>query len=181
MPDDPALIAALESSQHLGMLGSRPIPEVIAHAEAFVAALAHTTGRVVDLGTGGGVPGLVVAARRPDLSLVLVDRRATRTDHVERLVRRLGWSDRVEVVTADVAALRRGGPAFDAAIARGFGPPNVTLAAGARLVRVDGLIVISEPPVGAPDRWASLDTSALGVTLQPSTDPKVVVFRRHGV
>ena len=49
-----------------------------------------SSGTVVDLGSGGGVPGLVIARARPDLRLVLVDRRAARTDHLPRLVRRLG-------------------------------------------------------------------------------------------
>ena len=38
-----------------------PIEEVIDHADAFIAALVDVDGLVVDLGSGGGVPGLVVA------------------------------------------------------------------------------------------------------------------------
>lgn len=175
-PDHQALIEALSSSQRLGMLGSRPIVEVIDHAEAFVRALAGVQGRVIDLGTGGGIPGLVVAARRPDLRLVLVDRRATRTDHVERLVRRLGWSDRVEVITADTDRLRRDGVTADAAIARGFGPPATTLQVAATLVRPVGIIVISEPP-GGGDRWAGVDLTALGVDRVPNDETAVATFR----
>ena len=54
-----------------------------------------SAGTVVDLGSGGGVPGLVIARARPDLRVVLVDRRSSRTDHLSRLVRRLGLDDRV--------------------------------------------------------------------------------------
>ncbi len=104
---DRALAEALAVSQRLGMLGGRPIDEVIAHAGAFVDALAGTRGTVVDLGSGGGVPGLVIARARPDLRLVLVDRRSTRADHLRRLVNRLGAADRIEVVAADAAALPR--------------------------------------------------------------------------
>ena len=70
-------------------------------------ALAGVTGTVVDLGSGGGVPGLVIADARPDLRLVLVDRRATRTDHLRRLVGRLGLADRVEVVERPTSRRRR--------------------------------------------------------------------------
>lgn len=174
-----ALREALISSQRLGMLGRRPVDEVIAHAEGFVRALVDTVGSVVDLGTGGGVPGLVVAARRPDLRLVLVDRRATRTDHVTRLVRRLGWADRVEVVTADARQLGSPGDGFDAALARGFGPPGVTLSAAAVGVRPGGLIVISEPPPGAPSRWEEQVLTAAGVERVGSPDPTVATFRRR--
>jgi 16S rRNA (guanine527-N7)-methyltransferase len=171
-----ALVDALASSQRLGMLGERPIAEVIDHAGAFVAALTTVTGTVVDLGAGGGVPGLVIAAARPDLRLVLVDRRATRTDHVRRLVRRLGFTDQVEVVTGDVASLR--GRGADAAVARGFGSPGVSLAAAAAVTRPGATIVISEPPTPAPARWPAALLMAVGVVSVTSPDPRVAVFRR---
>ena len=79
--------------------------DVVEHAAAFVVALEAVTGTVVDLGSGGGVPGLVIATARPDLRLVLVDRRVGRTDHLVRLVRRLGLDDRVTVLTADAEDL----------------------------------------------------------------------------
>ena len=158
------------------MLGSRPIPEVIEHAWAFVTALAGVSGTVVDLGSGGGVPGLVIARARPDLRLVLVDRRATRTDHLTRLVRLLQLHERVEVVNADVRGLVMG---VDAAVARGFGSPEATLRAAARLVRSGGLIVVSEPPEPDAARW-----NTRPATVQPigSPDPRVAVFHvKHEV
>ena len=176
--DDATLHEALASSQRLGMLGSRPVTEVIDHASGFVRALVDVTGVVIDLGTGGGVPGLVIAAACPDLRLVLVDRRATRTDHVRRLVRRLGWSERVEVLTADIERLVAEERRFDAAVARGFGPPTTTLAAAASLARTGGLIVISEPPPGTPSRWADLDLGEYDVVQIPSPSPTVATFQR---
>ena len=179
MAEPAGLIEALASSQRLGMLGDRPIPEVIEHARAFVTALADVHGVVVDLGAGGGVPGLVIAHDRPDLRLVLIDRRSTRTDHLRRLVARLGWGDRVEVVAADAAAVvGRLAPA-DAAVARGFGPPLTTLAAATRLVIAGGLLVVSEPPVPDPTRWPAADVTAAGWSRIPSPDPRVATFRRR--
>ena len=156
------LVAALEQSQRLGFLGARPIPEVIAHARGFVRALAdhddlHT---VLDLGAGGGVPGLVIAHDRPDLHVTLLDRRAKRTDFLERVVRRLEWADRVTVVCADVADFRPD-DRFDAVVARGFGPPSFTLSVAAGLVRPGHPIVISEPPEA--DRWDDGLIDRLGV------------------
>ena len=151
--DEPALRDALASSQRLGLLGGRPIDEVIDHARAFVTAVADVTGMVVDLGTGGGVPGLVIAAARPDLDLLLVDRKVSRTDHVRRLVGRLGWQARITVITADADGLILDRP-VDAAVARGFGPPDVTLRVSARLVHPGGLIVVSEPPDRDTGRWS---------------------------
>ncbi len=105
---------------------------------------------MLDLGSGGGVPGLILAHDLPAIRVTLLDRRAKRTDELERAVRRLGWEDRVSVVCEDVTAYHPD-TYFDAVVARGFGPPAVTLTQAARLVRPDGPIVISEPP--GVDRW----------------------------
>lgn len=176
MEIDPRLVDALGESQRLGMLGARPIPEVIEHAMAFVGALEDVRGRVVDLGSGGGVPGLVVAVARPDLEIVLVDRRTKRTDLLSRLVARLGLRDRVEVVSGDAERLIDGDrTVFDAATARGFGPPKLTLEVGVSAVRPGGLVIISEPPEG--DRWNDDVVGGAGAVRRPGPDG-VAVFER---
>ena len=181
MPDE-ALIDALGASQRLGMLGDRAVVEVIEHAGAFVDALGATSGTVVDLGSGGGVPGLVIARSRPDLHIVLVDRRAARTDHLRRLVGRLGVEHHVEVLTAEAAAL----PALladqvDAVVARGFGPPAETLRLAAPLLAVRGLAVVSEPPRPVRGRWPEELLGAVGVALVAHDDTRVACFRRLDV
>lgn len=170
------LTAALTESQRLGFLGSRPIPEVIAHSQGFVEALADVRGRIADIGAGGGVPGLVVIAARPDLHVTMIDRRTKRTDALQRLVMRSSLQDRADVIAADVADVIAGVPeSFDAVIARGFGPPMVTLSMAVQLAVPGGHIVISEPPVG--DRWDPSETRSLGVE-RIDGPPGVVVFRR---
>jgi 16S rRNA (guanine527-N7)-methyltransferase len=148
-----ALVDALLDAQRLGFLGSRPIPEVIAHARGFVRALGENAGvveSVLDLGSGGGVPGLIIAHDLPAVRLTLLDRRAKRTDALERMVRRLGWQDRITVECTDVTTFNPD-DLFDAVVARGFGPPEFTLRQAVRFVRDAGPIVISEPP--GVDRW----------------------------
>ena len=146
----------LLEAQRIGALGPRPIDDVIAHARAFVDALPSSTRRVVDLGTGAGIPGLVIADARPDVRVVLVDRRAKRTDALAVAVAGLGWRGRVEVLCADADALARD-PAhtasYDAVVSRGFGPHETTLRVSAQLAAPGGAIVISEPPDGEPNRW----------------------------
>jgi 16S rRNA (guanine527-N7)-methyltransferase len=172
-----ALFDALGHAQGIGLLGPRPITEVVAHADAFVEALESVSGTVVDLGSGGGVPGLVIADARPDLRLDLVDRRRKRTDVLERLVRRLGWADRVTVRAIDAEDLVRTEPSsVDAVVSRGFGPPDVTVRIAAALVRPGGLVVISEPPDDHADRWAAIDIGNLERVGAPGGP--VVVFRR---
>lgn len=172
-----ALLDALAHAQGIGLLGSRPIEEVVDHADAFVSALTSVTGTVIDLGSGGGVPGLVIADVRPDLRLELVDRRRKRTDVLERLVHRLGWSDRVVVRPVDAEDLVRAEPSrVDAVVSRGFGPPDVTTRIAAALVRPGGLVVISDPPGEQGDRWGSVEPADLERISPPGTP--VAVFRR---
>ena len=169
----------LTESQRLGFLGERAIDEVIEHARSFVTALDGVTGTVIDLGAGGGVPGLVIAHDRRDLQLTMIDRRAKRTDFLSRVVMRLGWSEYVEVVTDDVEGMISRSPgSLDAAVARGFGPPDVTLSLASQLVRPGGRIVISEPPSG--DRWSTEQLADLGVRRIEEVPSQVVVFQRDG-
>jgi 16S rRNA (guanine527-N7)-methyltransferase len=177
----------LRTAQRLGLLGIRPVEEVVEHAREFVRALA-TTGSpidvadgstpahptVVDIGSGGGVPGLVVANDRPDLVVTLVDRRQKCADFLERSVTALGFRDRVTVRCCDTRALIVAGERFDVVTARGFGPPSRTLEVAADLVRPSGRIVISEPPAG--DRWSSDQVEQLG--LDYHREGAVVVFTR---
>jgi hypothetical protein len=76
------------------------------------------------------------------------------------VVRRLGWQDRITVACTDVATFVPDEP-FDAVVARGFGPPELTLAQAVRFVRDGGPIVISEPP--GVDRWDDRLLNELGL------------------
>src|SRR3546814_11428625 len=72
MPDG-ALVSVLERSRRLGFLGPGPVEDHVRHAQGFLDALEGVTGRVVDLGSGGGVPGLVLVVGRPERSVELLD------------------------------------------------------------------------------------------------------------
>lgn len=161
------LIEILRDGQRLGFFGSRPIEQAVEHSLGFVDAIGAqpASTRMIDLGSGGGLPGLVLAETYPDCDVVLVDRRQKRTDFLNRAIKRLGYQH-TTVRCTDVAAVVRAvacglEPEFDIVTARGFGPPEHTLRSARRLVRTAGLIVISEPPAG--DRWNPVLLSELGV------------------
>ena len=167
---DAPLVAVLADQARLGILGVDAL-DAVAHSRLYVAALASLTpgAQVIDLGSGAGVPGLVIAWDRADLVVTLVDGRRKRTDQLERLVRKLGLRDRVEVVWARVESLAG---EYDAVVARRFGPPASVLDAADRLVRANGIVVVS----AAPDtRWD--DTPGDWVQL-PSPPAGLVVLRR---
>lgn len=151
-----SLEEVLEAAQRLGTLGRLPIPEVIAHARLFVDALSSTKGRVIDIGTGGGVPGLIIAVDRPDLAMTLADRREARMDELARGVTAMGLADRVMTMTIDIADLatdsaHRG--TYDAVVCRGFGSPEVTATLARPLLKNGGSLIVSEPPSPDPSRW----------------------------
>jgi 16S rRNA (guanine527-N7)-methyltransferase len=65
---------------------------------AVVANLLPRAARVVDVGSGAGLPGLVLAIRRPDLRVDLVEPLQRRVTFLAEAVERLGLGDTVRVV-----------------------------------------------------------------------------------
>ena len=156
VPEPRSLEDVLGTAQRLGTLGALPIPDVIAHSRQFVDALIGITGSVMDIGTGAGVPGLIIAVDRPDLALVLTDRREARMDALARGVTAMGIRDRVKVLTGDVAVLGQNpehAAKYDAVVCRGFASPEVTATLARPLLKNGGTLIVSEPPVLDPSRW----------------------------
>lgn len=120
---------------------------------------------LVDLGSGGGLPGLVIAHRRPDLSITLVERRTKRVDLLRYGIRALGL-DSVTVYEGDIADFSG---QCDVVTARSFGPPLTVLDVSAAIVVTGGLVLISEPPSGLP-HWSAADIGALGFADLDSLD-----------
>jgi 16S rRNA (guanine527-N7)-methyltransferase len=169
-----ALDDVLARSRDLGFLGPGPISEQRAHAEAFLGAI-ETDGvqRALDLGSGGGVPGLVLAHALPHVRWTLLDGMVRRTTFLQHAVDALGLADRVEVRTARAEEAGRE-PAlrgsYDLVVARGFGPPPVTAECAAPLLGIGGQLVVSEPPGSAGDRWPAAGLAAVGLTLEAIID-----------
>lgn len=83
----------------------------------------------LDLGTGAGFPGLVVAALRPDRPVTLVDSRRLRTEWLTRAAAALGLEN-VRVVLARVEDLET--EAYSVISARAFAPLDKLVAMAAR-------------------------------------------------
>ena len=184
-----SLLEALKQSREWGFLGEGPVETHIAHALGFAAAAESLTdvpgdgfspglgmGRWMDLGSGGGIPGLVLAHRWSDSQAVLLDSNERRTRFLSQVVEDEGWGDRVEVVSeraelAGRAAGLRG--AFSLVVSRSFGSPPVTAECSAPFLRQGGALIVSEPPISGsattPDsaRWPESGLATVGLT--PST------------
>jgi 16S rRNA (guanine527-N7)-methyltransferase len=134
-----------------------------------VAVLAERpAGLGIDLGSGGGVPGLVLAGELPAWRWELVETSNRRAAFLERAVRRLDLAARVAVRHQRAEDLGRTAEArsrADVVTARSFGPPAVTAECAAPLLRAGGLLVVSEPPGGGLDRWDEAGLATLGLAL----------------
>lgn len=147
------------------MVGPGDVRVHLDHAMAMAQAL-PAPDRAVDLGSGAGIPGLVLAGVWPRSSWVLVDGALRRVHLLRESVAALGWTDRVQVVHGRAEDLGRN-PAYrgqvDLVTARSFGPPAVTAECGAPFLRRGGLLAVTEPPESVGTRWPDDDLVRLGL------------------
>jgi 16S rRNA (guanine527-N7)-methyltransferase len=94
---------------------------------------------LADLGSGAGLPGLVVALVRPDLRVTLVEPLLRRTTFLEEAVAALG-ADNVEVVRARAEELH-GHRTFDVVTSRALAPLPRLLAWSMPLVTKTGQVL----------------------------------------
>ncbi len=168
--------SVLAESQRIGLIGPGDLGAAIAQAHRFAAAIPADAARVVDVGSGGGLPGVVLAADRPDLEVTLVDRRGRACDVLRRAVGALGWTGRVHVVCADLADLGhhsdwRG--RFDAATARGVAPPAEVAELVLPLVRPGGLLVVSV--AGEGEAWPEDGLGLVAAKIRQRSDGLLLV------
>jgi 16S rRNA (guanine527-N7)-methyltransferase len=101
--------------------------------------------RVVDVGSGGGLPAIPLALLRAHLTVELVEPIAKKAAFLRTAIRELGIGDRVSVrmergdAVAQLVATGRS-QAFDVAISRATLAPPKWLELGARLVRRGGRV-----------------------------------------
>ena len=113
---------------------------VTRHLLDSLAITSYMVGRVVDVGTGAGLPGIPLALVLPQLRFVLVDSNAKKTRFVVQAVTELGL-DNVDVVcerAEEFTPLQ----AFDTLVVRAFAPIADALAVTSHLCANHGRILI---------------------------------------
>ncbi|HZT66179.1 MAG TPA: RsmG family class I SAM-dependent methyltransferase [Acidimicrobiales bacterium] len=161
------MLELLGRARQLGFLGPGPVEDHVRHANALAEVVEpQVPATVADLGSGGGVPGLVLALRWPDARLALVESAERRAAFLLESVVRLGLEDRVRVL-ADRAEVVGHDPscrgAFSLVAARSFAAPAVTAECAAGLLQVGGRLVVSEPPQQEGERWPASGLAVLGM------------------
>ncbi len=106
-----------------GLIGPREVPRLWERHLlncALVTDLVPDGSHVVDVGSGAGLPGLVMAIRRPDLRVTLLEPLLRRTTFLELAVARLGLAEQVTVVRG--RAEQHAGAGYDVVTSRAVAP-----------------------------------------------------------
>ncbi len=155
MPDPIAVHRELLESWRrvMDLVGPGPVDEHFADAEGAVAGL-DAQGPWVDLGSGAGFPGIMLAARWPKAQVTLVERRQKRVAFLEEVLARAGLAN-ARVFAGDVATLDRG--VWHGVISRAYKPPPAFLADAVALLAPGGMAVaLTASEVPAPPAGLSL-------------------------
>ncbi len=171
--------AVLARAQGEKFIGPGSLGVHVDHAQGFAGAMAGVLPprHVVDLGSGGGLPSLVLAAIWPDASFLLIESNRRRAAFLREAIVGLGWIGRLEVteVRAEDCGRDPSRRAIaDLVTARGFGPPAVTAECAAPHLHVGGHLVVSGPPdldaAAFAARWPGAGLAELGLTPVAATE-----------
>ena len=118
-------------------------------------------GRLVDVGTGGGFPGLVLSIAEPSLRVTLVDATRKKTAYLERAAAELALDVEVLQARAEDAAhepeLRE---SFDIAVCRALGPWPVVLELTLPFCRTGGMLFGQRGADGGAEAASHAETAA---------------------
>jgi 16S rRNA (guanine527-N7)-methyltransferase len=168
-------------AQEIGFIGPAPIHEHVARGLAFVlVAPGEPSGLALDLGSGAGLPGLLLAWAWPDSTWVLLDSNHRKATWLGHTVEALGLSARVSVLCERAEVVGRSSLRHRAKLvtARGFASPAATAECAAPLLEAGGQLLVAEPPARPGDhtnRWPATGLAQLGPHLpaQPPSPPSL--------
>ncbi|MEV7527109.1 16S rRNA (guanine(527)-N(7))-methyltransferase RsmG [Agrococcus sediminis] len=132
------------NGETLGLIGPRELPQLWTRHILNSALLAPLLrGRVGDVGSGAGLPGLVLAIARPDVELTLIEPMERRTEWLQAEVDRLGL-DNVTVLRARAEELPGSGrlAPLDQVTARAVSALRTLIPLTAPLVRSGGQLLL---------------------------------------
>jgi 16S rRNA (guanine527-N7)-methyltransferase len=153
------LALLIERNEAVNLVSRRTAPEVVERQvlPSLAGLRVIPPGRalrVLDIGSGGGFPGIPLRILRPEARMDLVDATRNKCRFLEDCITELGWEDdqvhwcRIEVPTEDLTARAP----FDLALARAVGDEDRIARAATRLVRPGGagVWVFAHPGDGEP-------------------------------
>ncbi len=138
--------------------------------DALTATSLLRAGSLVDVGSGGGSPGIPLAVACPTLSVTLLESNRRKADFLEQWAAELDNATVVRQRAEDYAA-REGFERFDNATARALAPPAVALEWVLPLVRTGGRFILytTRQHEATVTSVAPLVAGQLVETLRPDT------------
>ena len=135
------------------------VDHIVLDSLLFVRLLPSHTKRVLDVGSGAGVPGVPLKVVMHEAEMTLLEARSKRASFLSAVVRELGLRG-CEVVNARLETLLPDRMAqYDAVVMRCAGDPAMMKDAAMELLRPGGVLVASGPPKPKPSRsgdWIEL-------------------------
>lgn len=129
-----------EENQRQNLISAPSLGEVwrrhIADSAQLLSHVSRETNSWLDLGTGAGFPGLVVAVLRPQCQVLMVESRARRIEWLERCCSRLGLN-RAQIIGQRLELVES--RPVDVISARAFAPLDRLLGLSARFSTSDTL------------------------------------------
>lgn len=176
-PDDldalvPVFDPTFARGREAGSIGTASAERLISHSLGFAEAIGDPPGSLADLGSGGGVPALVLAYCWPGTQVTMIESQLRRVRHLRAALDELGIAAHLRHARAEDVA-REMPEHFAVVTARSFGPPAAVAECAAPLLEVGGRLVVSEPP-DDPGRWPAEPLRDLGLA------PAVITTARHG-
>jgi 16S rRNA (guanine527-N7)-methyltransferase len=139
-----SVLAVLESDEHAPTAIRAPEQALQAHVADSLAALdieaVSTAGRLADLGSGVGFPGLALAVALPAAEVSLVESQRRKCEFLER-ARTAGAVENAQVVCSRAEEWQEGIERNDVVVARALASQPVVLEYAAPLLRMGGALV----------------------------------------
>lgn len=141
-------------------------------------------GRLADLGTGAGLPGIPLAIAKPGLQVTLVESNGKKARFMREAVRQLGLKQ-VRVAESRIEALDEPG-AYDAITARALATLPLIVELGGHMLRPGGRLLAmkgawpADEIAALPPGWELLDSHALRVPGLDAERHLVVIARTAG-
>lgn len=163
-----------------GLIGPREVPRLWDRHllnSAAIASLVPADARVVDVGSGAGLPGIPLALVRPDLTVTLLEPLARRVTFLDECVDRLGLGN-VTVVRgrAEEGPVRRSLGGADVVTARAVAPLDKLAGWCLPLLRPGGLLLALKGSTAVEELAAAGPLpDAAGATVTEVGDPPATV------
>ena len=158
-----------EWNQHMNLMGNTDFADALlrhyadSYAPLSLCSLWEGVTQVIDVGTGAGFPGVVLAILRPEWTITLLDSQKKRLIFLETVARECGLSNvrfvHARAEDAGSSALYR--EKFDIAIARAVAPLPVLCELLLPFVHLQGRMICLKGPSGTQEIQEAYNASQL--------------------